>query len=256
MRKHGKPPYDIVLVHGGPGSAGELEPLARMLSPEMGVLEPFQTEDSVGGQIEELKEHIEENCRVPVTLVGWSWGAWLSMMVASEHPQLIKKLIMVGCAPLEDRYVPIIMRKRYRRLGTGEIDELKRVTSMMSSPGTSEAVPRRFGELMSKADSYELIEQERPNVIYDLHINRKVWGEASRMRSTGEILDILSRVRCPTTAIHGRNDPHPWEGVKYPLDELRPDDVFHLLDRCGHAPWLEKHARERFLNLLKDELDH
>ena len=45
-RAYGKAPYTVVLVHGGPGAAGEMTPVAKRLSNNRGILEPFQTSTS------------------------------------------------------------------------------------------------------------------------------------------------------------------------------------------------------------------
>ena len=59
VRKYGRPPFDTVLVHGGPGGAGEMAPVARRLGQHFGVIEALQTEMSVDGQIKELYMTIE-----------------------------------------------------------------------------------------------------------------------------------------------------------------------------------------------------
>jgi pimeloyl-ACP methyl ester carboxylesterase len=35
------------------------------------------------------------------------------------------------------------------------------------------------------------------------------------------------------------------------LQELIPHLEYIELDRCGHAPWIEAHARDRFLSILR-----
>lgn len=54
LRKYGKPPFNIAVIHGGPGAPGEMAPVARELSSYCGVLEPLQTEASLEGQVREL----------------------------------------------------------------------------------------------------------------------------------------------------------------------------------------------------------
>jgi hypothetical protein len=70
-------PFRVAVVHGGPGAAGELWPVARRLAATCGVLEPMQTATSVDGQAEELRIAIESHADLPVVLIGHSWGAWL-----------------------------------------------------------------------------------------------------------------------------------------------------------------------------------
>ena len=84
LRKYGKAPFSVVVVHGGPGAPGEMAPIARHLSKKQGVLEPLQASNSVDGQIFELKTIIEKNAQMPIVLIGWSWGAWLSFMLAAK----------------------------------------------------------------------------------------------------------------------------------------------------------------------------
>lgn len=63
-----------------------MTPVARELALVASVLEPFQTAGSVEGQIEELKAILQENTQSAVTLIGFSWGAWLSVLLAANHP--------------------------------------------------------------------------------------------------------------------------------------------------------------------------
>ena len=46
-RKYGSAPFNVAVVHGGPGAPGEMAPVARELSSFRGVLEPLQTATTV-----------------------------------------------------------------------------------------------------------------------------------------------------------------------------------------------------------------
>lgn len=46
-RRYGKSPFITAVIHGGPGAAGEMAPVARELSRTGGVLEPLQTAETV-----------------------------------------------------------------------------------------------------------------------------------------------------------------------------------------------------------------
>jgi len=71
-RTYGKAPFNIAVIHGGPGTGGEMAPVARELASGWGVLEPFQTAVSLEGQIEELRTILEKYGDLPVTLIGFS----------------------------------------------------------------------------------------------------------------------------------------------------------------------------------------
>jgi len=64
-------------------------------------------------------------------------------------------------------------------------------------------------------------------------------------------LELGKKIRCPVIAIHGDYDPHPYEGVKTPLSHILRDFRFILLEHCGHRPWVERAARDRFYKVLK-----
>ncbi len=71
LRKHGNPPFRIAVVHGGPGVAGEMAPVARELSSTCRVLEPLQTATSVEGQIQELQDVLHYHGNPPAILIGY-----------------------------------------------------------------------------------------------------------------------------------------------------------------------------------------
>jgi pimeloyl-ACP methyl ester carboxylesterase len=81
-----------------------------------------------------------------------------------------------------------------------------------------------------------------------------VWQEARKLRSNGQLLKLGERIRCPVVAIHGDYDPHVYEGVKEPLSHLLKDFRFILLEQCGHYPWFERNARDKFYSFLKGEV--
>jgi hypothetical protein len=75
LRTYGLAPYQIAVIHGGPGAGGEMAPVARELSNSYGILKPIQTAATLQGQIDELKNALEIHGNPPMVLVGYSWGA-------------------------------------------------------------------------------------------------------------------------------------------------------------------------------------
>lgn len=116
LRKYGNEPFNVAVIHGGPGAPGGMAPVARELSQICGVLEPLQTANAIEGQILELKDILENNADSPVILIGHSWGAWLSYIFAAQYPQLVKKLILVGSGSFEEKYLSTMKTNRTSRL--------------------------------------------------------------------------------------------------------------------------------------------
>ena len=109
-------------------------------------------------------------------------------------------------------------------------------------------------KLMSKADSFEPIAHKNELIKVDGDIFTKVWQEASKWRESGRLLDLVKKIRCPIIAIHGDYDPHPAEGIEKPLAKASNNFKFFLLEKCGHTPWIEKYAKDRFYDILREEL--
>jgi pimeloyl-ACP methyl ester carboxylesterase len=256
VRTYGLPPYSVAVIHGGPGARGELALVASKLSNRRGVLEPLQSASSLVGQVDELGTVLRDQCSEPVTLVGYSWGAWLSFILAAQHQELVRKLILVSAGPFEEEYVAGLTETRLGRLLGKERDEVRDLQSRLGDPAEQDKASlfRRFGQLMSKADSFDAIEQQNPLIEYHHDTYKKVWSEAKEMRRSGVLLQLGRSIRCPVVAIHGDYDPHPAEGVRKPLSRILKDFRFELLPKCGHTPWLERHAEGRFYEIIETEL--
>lgn len=253
---YGSPPHNNVMVHGGPGAAGELADLAKTLSDFFGIIEAFQRADTVSGQIIELKSICEISMSIPGIIFGWSWGAWLSLMVAAANPAMFRKILIVSCPPLEACYADCIDNIRLERLSGKEkceADELKNAFSELCENAKSDELLRLF-DLFSKADSYCPMEHPKERVVFDCNLYLKVRKEADDLRRQGHLLSLLEDIKCPIVAIHGKYDSHSIEGVRIPLSESSADYSFISLEKCGHYPWREKHARIEFLEILKSEL--
>ena len=231
--------------------------MARELCDEFGVLEPLQSQATIGLQVEELKNILQQHATPPVYLVGHSWGGWLSLLFASDHPTLVSKLILVSCGALEPGYSYDMSASRLQRLKDEEREQLQQVYQCLEDDSCTEASEAfvRFGALMSKLDSFDPVDSGSTDILeYQYPIYRSVWPEAMRMRESGELLRRVAKVKCPVVAIHGDYDPHPAAGVKEPLQRTLEDFRFILLPQCGHTPWQERQAREAFYRILRDEL--
>jgi pimeloyl-ACP methyl ester carboxylesterase len=256
LRTHGSAPFNIAVLHGGPGAAGEMAPVARELASSQGILEPLQTAASLDGQIEELGTVLGKNGDPPVTLIGFSWGAWLGFVFAANNSELVRKLILVGSGPFEEGYVAKIGETRLSRLSAEERAEVQSLGAIIDSPeaGNKDAAFERLGTLLSKADAYDPIPHESTEIDYDVGIFQKVWKDAAELRSSGRLLELGRHIECPVVVIHGDYDSHPAEGVQKPLSAILKSFRFVLLKNCGHMPWIERHARDKFYQILEEEL--
>jgi pimeloyl-ACP methyl ester carboxylesterase len=258
LRKYGKLPYKAAVIHGGPGAPGYMAPVAIELSKIAGILEPLQTKNSLEGQIIELHDVLSKNCGSPVILIGHSWGAMLSFIVTARYPALVKKLIMVGSGPFEQKYAANIDGERLTRLTEKERIEFLHLVEIVNNAATCEKdkAMARIGELAAKADTYDPLSPEREPEPMEVseEINRLVWAEAIKLRVSGELLEMGKNIECTVVAIHGDFDPHLADGVKTPLSRVIKNFKFILLEKCGHEPWTERFAKDKFYKILENEL--
>lgn len=233
-----------------------MAPLARELALRRGILEPLQTADSIDGQVEELKELLEQCSEPPVTLVGHSWGAWLGFIFAARHHVMVRKLVLISSGGFEEKYAVRTHETRLARLCEKDRLEAQRLLDLFRSRAANnqDADFARLGEIFFRADALDPLPHEPPQVEFSLDIYKKVWGEATLLRRSGRLLEMGREIICPVVAIHGDYDPHPAEGVEGPLSAVIRDFRFILLGKCGHKPWIERQARERFFQVMEEEL--
>jgi pimeloyl-ACP methyl ester carboxylesterase len=256
LRKYGNEPFTVVVIHGGPGAIGEMAPVAKELSHVWGTLEPLQTSASIEGQTQELLTVLKKHADLPVTIMGHSWGAWLSFIFAACYPLFVRKLILIGSGPFEEKYALKIMETRLSRLNEEERSKVHGLKEALLDPNIKEkdAILAHFGKLMSKADSFDPLPSIGEKIEVQFDIFQNVWQEAYELRRSGKLLELGKQIQCPVVAIHGDYDPHPYEGIEKPLSQIIEDFRFILLKNCGHYPWIERTARDRFYEVLKNEL--
>ena len=220
----------ICLLHGGPGAPGGMAPVARELQD---ALEPHQRRSAgepltVAIHVADLHDLVDE----PPTLVGHSWGAMLALCYAAEHP--VDRLVLIGCGTFDETARAELIR---RRKATDE-------------RAVDDASMARLGRFYEIADAFDLI---APGALLacDFRGHIETWDDMMRLQADGTYPAAFGSITAPVTMLHGDHDPHPGRLIR---DGLRPH-IPHLeyveLERCGHTPWIERHAREDFFARLR-----
>ena len=256
LRKYGNKPYTTAVIHGGPGANGEMAPVARVLSAHFGILEPLQTAASIEGLIDELSNLLQQHGTLPMTLIGHSWGAWLSFIFAARYPRIVKKLILISSGPYENKYAAEIIATRLHRFSEREKSTFYSLSEALNNPNiiNKNELFAQIGTLISRVDSFNPVPSGSEDIEYRYNIYQAVWIEGVQWRQSGKLLQLGKNIQCPVVAIHGDYDPHPASGVVDPLSGIVKDFRFVILKHCGHTPWLEKEASNQFFEELIDEL--
>jgi pimeloyl-ACP methyl ester carboxylesterase len=258
-RLHGLAPYGAVAVHGGRGAPGSAYTLAKGLAAIVGTIEPFQTERTIDGQVDELAAQIRNITSDAVFVLGHSWGAWIVLLLTHRYPKLIQKAFLIGSGVISSKYINRIAERRIAAFAEEEAKEYHRIDEMLEM-GTSmnpDGILRKLGELTEKSDSYcvEGIPENKESLIHiDGSQYLSVWNEGAKLRREGYFEQIASQLNRPIRVIHGAKDPSPIEGVVKPLQGRISDLKWYELPRCGHYPWKEKYARDQFWEIVRSEM--
>jgi pimeloyl-ACP methyl ester carboxylesterase len=255
-RVYGEKPYKVIVVHGGPGAPGSLGYVAKVLSEKQSILEPFQSASSVNGQVNELHEFILENCsQDKIKIVGHSWGAWLAYMYAAAHPDKVEKLILIAAGSFDERYNFNLTKLRLSRLTETDRHEAEDIISWMHKHESLDIEKqKRFSEIMERSDLYDIEPVDDGEIEFQPEVFQSIWTEADKLRRYGELMEFGRKIKCPVLAIHGNYDTRPAKGVEEPLSKILKKFKFISLDQCGHYPWKEKFAKNRFFEILETEL--
>ncbi|MDD5935428.1 MAG: alpha/beta hydrolase [Clostridiales bacterium] len=260
VRTYGKQPYQVVVVHAGPGYVGAAAGLARELSKRYGVIEPLQTQDTILGLVEELKEQIESITKEPVILIGHGWGAQLSAIFSAIHPDMVKKLVLISCLPLRISYIEEIdIRREYHY----SQEDLKSYTAVKKSLKNKESSDKteafiELSRLCKISDEYQpfIVEQDTKDIVNvngDLFYS--IMHELGELVLSGKLIQYFTNIKCPICVIHGQYDSHPVEGIIEPLLELNIPHRLCIIDDSGHTPWRETLGIDDFLRALIYEIE-
>lgn len=254
VRRYGRPPRRLVLLHGGPGAPGMVGGLARELAADgTGVLEPLQAAHSIDGQVQELAERLRAEGHGTYLAVGSSWGAMLAVLTAQRQPDLFSRLVLVGSAPFDPSGGDVTAAVRRARMSDAlraHFGELERVIAG-PDPQSAALAFTRSADLLLAVDHLDPIVDHLDVITHQLAVFQAVWGEVTARRAAGTLLDPSLRLACPVVVLHGDHDPHPLAGVVEPLRAISGELTVQVIERCGHLPWLERNARDRFLAVLR-----
>jgi len=259
-RLHGITPYRAVAVHGGPGAPGSAYTLAKGIAEIIGTIEPFQTEYTVDGQVEELASQIRSITKEPVFAFGHSWGAWLVLLLTHKYPMLIRKSFLIGSGVTNAKYTNEITKRRIAALREEEANEYLSIIKMLEHT-TSKNIDKlleRLRQLTEKSDNYcteAIVQGDEELVPANANQYISVWNEGAKLRSEGHFERIASQIRKPIRVIQGEQDPSSIKGVIEPFEGKTPDFEWYELARCGHYPWKEKYAKHRFWEIIRDEMN-
>jgi len=169
-----------------------------------------------------------------VHLLGNSLGGHLAQLYALKNPEKVRSITLTGSSGLFENAMGNSFPKR------GDFDFIKKKTqSVFYDPATAtdELVDEVFGTVNDRGKALRVV------------ITAK-----SAVRNNLE--DKIHAIKAPTLLVWGKQDNITPPFVAEKFDELIPNTRLVFIDKCGHAPMMERpHLFNTILDEFLDSLD-
>lgn len=257
INEYGSGPLVIVL-HGGPGAAGEAAPIARGLSGAFHALEPWQQRSggpplTVAGHVADLHEVVTtHHAEGKPALAGESWGAMLALAYAATHPGNVRSLVLTGCGTFDTAARERLHATLDGRMDAALRERLERIETDILDPGER---LREYYRLTEPLYTYDALPGEpEPAPEFDLRGHTETWDDMLRLQETGVYPAAFGAITVPVLMLHGAYDPHPGRMMRDGLARYIPHLEYREFERCGHSPWRERYAEREFFQTLTEWL--
>lgn len=264
----------FVVLHGGPGMYhDELYPFFLDFARSHRVVfydqrgngrSLMSSVDSINFNVELLVDDLEQLRRAlgieKLNLIGHSWGGLLAMYYAVEHPDRVKRLIMVSSAPVNTELLIQSYEKQISMYTEAEWKDLQQLWEskeyLAGDPDVhNQAMRMAEGVLFydkSKIDEYmaaaafDSVTARNAVALNDL---------ARDFKLNIHVQDRLSQIQCPTLIVHSQQDFIVPAAPRLAA-ELIANSELVLLEGSGHYPHVEVPealfgAIERFIERTK-----
>lgn len=253
-RQYGTEGPKVILLHGGPGAAGYMAPVARRLAESFHIIEPFQRKGNhdnpltVERHVTDLHDVINACCpgEKPI-LAGHSWGAMLSLIYVAQFPDAVESVVLIGCGTFDAAARAQMRTLRHERMAAHKYQRMKQRMEQIEDPDERLQL---LGKIMILIDSFDLKDVKDEVVYYDGLGHEQIWHDMMALMNKGVYPAAFETIDVPVLMLHGDYDPHPGEMIRDSLKPYIPEMEFHRWQPCGHYPWLERAVCEDFYSVL------
>ena len=215
----------LMLLHGLFGALSNFEGIVKRFSDKYNVVVPilpiyelpiFQV--SVTGLVDFVTRFVEYKGFSKVHVLGNSLGGHISILFVLANPDKVASVTLTGSSGLFESAFGTAFPKRgdyeYIKNKTGE-------TFYDPSVASKELVDEVFGIVNDRNKAIRVVATAKSAVRHNLG-------------------DKLHNIKAPTLLIWGRQDTITPPFVAEKFNELIENSRLHFIDKCGHAPMMEK----------------
>lgn len=245
----------ILIIHGGPPLSQEyLSPLLQLSDNNLLIFYDqrgcgrsagafTENQINVAAFVDDI-EAIRTSLNLDkMSILGHSWGGFLAMKYAIEHPDAVDKLILIGSMPAsQDEFTQFIaeVTKRLEPLHE-QLKEIEATEAYLA--GDPQLVEKQF-KIVFQTYLFD------PENIHKLHFQLSREGFLSGNKVFAllcqdiffkpyDIHPELKKIKFPTLILHGDADPISWQFAANIHRDI-PQSRFVKLEHCGHFPYVEQ----------------
>lgn len=227
----------LLLLHGLFGALSNFESIIQYFSKRYNVVVPILPifelpirEATVSGLVQHVREFVEFKNFETVNVLGNSLGGHISLLYALDYPERINSITLTGSSGLFENSLGSTFPKR----GNYEFIQTK-TQAIFFDPevASKELVDEVFATVNDRNKAIRIITTAKSAIRHNLG-------------------DKLHLIKAPTLLIWGDHDnvTPPFVGEKF--NDLIKNSTLHFVEKCGHAPMMERPAV--FNSLLSDFL--
>ena len=229
---------NLVLLHGLFGALSNFQGIISYFSDKYNVVVPMLPilelpirEVSVSALVDHVHEFIEHKGYEKVHVLGNSLGGHIALLYVLAHSERVSSVILTGSSGLFESAFGSSFPKR------GDYDFIKNKTeATFYDPeiATKELVDEVFDIVNDRNKAIRVVATAKSAVRHNLG-------------------DKLHQIKNPTLLVWGKQDiiTPPFVGEKF--NELIENSKLHMVDKCGHAPMMEK--SKEFNSILEGFLE-
>lgn len=228
----------LMLLHGLLGALSNFKGIIEAFKDDYKVVVPilpiyemplFQV--SVTGLVDYVAEFVKYKNYNAVNVLGNSLGGHIGLLYTLAHQEKVSSLILTGSSGLFESGMGNTFPKR------GDYEFIKKKaedTFYDPAIATKELIDELYSVVNDRNKAIRIVATAKSAIRHNLG-------------------DKLHLIKIPVLLIWGKEDSvtPPFVGEKF--EELLPDAKLYLIDKCGHAPMMEK--PDEFNEILKSFLE-
>lgn len=231
----------LLLLHGLFGALSNFKGILEKFSKQYKVVIPILPiydlplrTTNLSGLVKHVHKFVAHKGYDKVNLLGNSLGGHIALMYTLKYPEQITTLTLTGSSGLFENSLGGSFPKR----GNYEyIKERTEYTFYDPKVATKELVDEVFGLVNDRMKALKIIQMAK-----------------SAMRNN--LSKEIGKITCPVFLIWGQQDTITPAYVAKEFNRLIPNSRLEYIDKCGHAPMMEKpaefnHVLEQCFNDLK-----